>query len=305
MPSLGAPILLSFGVGFSYQLGLEEPSESSKRQAKEGGGPERKETPTSSGDRRRRIAGSESSRRGRGSGGSSSGSGSGSSGEVGDRADGVKEPRICASVQETPKAVPLDRFVKKGDSPAFAAAGANHSILRTSEGKLFRWGVEDGDVHPFPTGVCTQIPLPCIEVCCGRKHTVALMKGGFVMSWGTGYFGQLGHGDNASYRHPRLLRRLDPQRLGERVVQVACGGYHSAVATDAGRVFTWGFNRYGQCGNGSKDNTVPEPSLVDLSRVTPGAVGEVPKVLCGRHHSALVTRGGALYTWGACSFGKA
>ncbi|CAM9865992.1 unnamed protein product, partial [Ectocarpus sp. 8 AP-2014] len=196
------------------------------------------------------------------------------------------------------------RFVKKGDSPAFAAAGANHSILRTSEGKLFRWGVEDGDVHPFPTGVCTQIPLPCIEVCCGRKHTVALMKGGFVMSWGTGYFGQLGHGDNASYRHPRLLRRLDPQRLGERVVQVACGGYHSAVATDAGRVFTWGFNRYGQCGNGSKDNTVPEPSLVDLSRVTPGALGEVPKVLCGRHHSALVTRGGALYTWGACSFGK-
>lgn len=98
------------------------------------------------------------------------------------------------------------------------------SILRTSEGKLFRWGVEDGDVHPFPTGVCTQIPLPCIEVCCGRKHTVALMKGGFVMSWGTGYFGQLGHGDNASYRHPRLLRRLDPQRLGERVVQVrGCG----------------------------------------------------------------------------------
>lgn len=88
-------------------------------------------------------------------------------------------------------------------------------------------------------------------------------------------------------------------------LQVACGGYHSAVATDAGRVFTWGFNRYGQCGNGSKDNTVPEPSLVDLSLVTPGAVGEVPKVLCGRHHSALVTRGGALYTWGACSFGKA
>ncbi|CAN0454852.1 unnamed protein product, partial [Scytosiphon promiscuus] len=49
---------------------------------------------------------------------------------------------------------------------------------------------------------------------------MALMKGGFVMTWGTGYFGQLGHGDNASYRHPRLLRRLDPHRLGERVVQV-------------------------------------------------------------------------------------
>lgn len=101
---------------------------------------------------------------------------------------------------------------------------------------------------------------------------------GFVMTWGTGYFGQLGHGDNASYRHPRLLRRLDPQRLGEMVIQVACGGYHSAVVTDAGRVFSWGFNRYGQCGNGSKDNTVPEPAPVDLSNVPPGRVGEAPKV---------------------------
>lgn len=63
-------------------------------------------------------------------------------------------------------------------------------------------------------------------------------------------------------------------------------------------------HRYGQCGNGSKDNTVPEPVLVDLSGVSSGAVDDVPKVLCGRHHSALVTRTGALYSWGACSFGK-
>lgn len=34
-----------------------------------------------------------------------------------------------------------------------------------------------------------------------------------------------------------------------------------------------------------------DPSLVD-------------KVVCGRHHTALVTGWGGLYTWGACSFGK-
>lgn len=114
------------------------------------------------------------------------------------------------------------------------------SVLLTSEGKLFRWGVEDGEVYRFPTGVCTQIPLPCVEISCGRKHTMALMKGGFVMTWGTGYFGQLGHGDNVSYRHPRLLRRLDPTRLGEKVVQVRttrrrrrCGGVLTAVAAVA------------------------------------------------------------------------
>ena len=29
-----------------------------------------------------------------------------------------------------------------------------------------------------------------------------------------------------------------------------------------------------------------------------------PQVLCGRHHSALVVSWGAMYSWGACSFGK-
>lgn len=48
--------------------------------------------------------------------------------------------------------------------------------------------------------------------------------------------------------------------------------------TDAGMVFTWGFNRYGQCGNGSKDNTVPEPALVDLSNIPAGGLGSSPKV---------------------------
>lgn len=66
--------------------------------------------------------------------------------------------------------------------------------------------------------------------------------------------------------------------LSRRVGQIACGGYHSAVVTDAGRVFSWGFNRYGQCGNGSKDNTVGEPALVDLSEVRPGGLGKNPKV---------------------------
>lgn len=91
-----------------------------------------------------------------------------------------------------------------------------------------------------------------------------------------------------------MLKHVDPHRQPTTAValtrshthfcfritrQVACGGYHSAVVTDAGRAFAWGFNRYGQCGNGNKDNTVSEPALVDLSDVPPGRLGEVPQVL--------------------------
>lgn len=68
--------------------------------------------------------------------------------------------------------------------------------------------------------------------------------------------------------------------------QIACGGYHSAVVTDGGRVFSWGFNRYGQCGNGSKDNTVGEPAPVVLSEIRPPGLGKNPKVGRDRRASA-------------------
>jgi alpha-tubulin suppressor-like RCC1 family protein len=39
-------------------------------------------------------------------------------------------------------------------------------------------------VFPVPQRVSVGIPLRCTQVACGRKHCLALMEGGFVMSWG-------------------------------------------------------------------------------------------------------------------------
>ncbi|CAM9510226.1 unnamed protein product, partial [Discosporangium mesarthrocarpum] len=86
--------------------------------------------------------------------------------------------------------------------------------------------------------------------------------------------------------------------------KVACGAYHSVAVTKSGRVFSWGFNRYGQCGDGSMENTISAPSPTKLDRIALDANGRVAQVVCGRHHSALVTSRGGLYTWGGSSFGK-
>ena len=93
------------------------------------------------------------------------------------------------------------------------------------------------------------------------------------MSWGTGYFGQLGHGDDSSWDSPRMIQALEPRRLGggsngSRVTAVACGGSHSGALTDSGRVFMWGLNRGGQCGVASskgKSDSILEPRPVDFS----------------------------------------
>jgi len=114
---------------------------------------------------------------------------------------------------------------------------------------------------------------------------------------------------------------------GDRVVGIAAGGCHSGCYTKAGDVYMWGFNRSGQCGVGpekassssQKSNpmtTVPKPrkleGLVEASNGSETSAGaasgggrlKIVQLVCGRHHSACLTESGAVFCWGATSFGR-
>ena len=45
-------------------------------------------------------------------------------------------------------------------------------------------------------------------------------------------------------------------------MQVACGARHSAAISSDGRVFCWGWDLHGQCGQGTVADNVPAPTLV-------------------------------------------
>uniref|UniRef100_A0A915PMK7 Uncharacterized protein n=1 Tax=Setaria digitata TaxID=48799 RepID=A0A915PMK7_9BILA len=80
------------------------------------------------------------------------------------------------------------------------------------------------------------------QLSAGNDHVLILTVSGAVYSMGTGSHGELGHASLESEQQPRLIERLD----GLVVVQVACGGWHSAALTDNGDVYLWGWNKYGQ-----------------------------------------------------------
>lgn len=75
-----------------------------------------------------------------------------------------------------------------------------------------------------------------------------------------------------------------------RVTGVAAGTYHSCAVTDAGRVYCWGLNNWGQLGDGSQSQSLRPVRVVDL----PPAVA----VAAGDSHSCAITVGGAAYCWG-------
>eukprot|EP01035_Chromulina_nebulosa_P020662 gene20662-26789_t len=180
--------------------------------------------------------------------------------------------------------------------------GSQFTIAIYNNGSIWICGSLNGYIFPTLCPVEVQYPLRCMSISCGKKHILALMEGGFVLSWGNGYFGQLGHNDDSTLDNPKLIHGLEPRVIGSRVISVNCGGSHSGALTENGRVFMWGLNKSGQCGINPKTETVLEPRLVDLS--SSGSNIRASSLCCGRNHTAILTLDSRVFTWGAVACGR-
>ena len=116
-----------------------------------------------------------------------------------------------------------------------------------------------------------------------------------VYAWGNDTFGQLGLGKKTerAYSYPVLCT------FDILIAQVSCGEEHSAFRTVEGLVYTMGSNADGRLGlNDHSLKLVSTPSFVtDLSDV------KVTFISCGSSHTAALTAGGQVFTWGLGSSG--
>ena len=140
------------------------------------------------------------------------------------------------------------------------------------------------------------------------------------MSWGSGYFGQLGHGpDKVFCKEPTVIDRLMPHFVGGDIVAVYAGGMNSAaiVAGDASawknrhrdgrkvetRVFRFGSNKFNQCAvidsGGKSSNAVAYPTpMVAVLHPESGERVSFHALALGRLHSVGLCQSGDLYSWG-------
>ncbi|XP_068814535.1 RCC1 domain-containing protein 1 isoform X1 [Struthio camelus] len=176
------------------------------------------------------------------------------------------------------------------------------------------------------------VPLPpalrARRLALGHEHVLALGPAGETYAWGGGRHGQLGHGVLEPEPEPRLVEAL----AGVPMRELAAGGWHSASVSEAGDLYVWGWNESGQLALPSKalaeERAQAEEAGAGDAELTPhreqpGAEGtefisiqafpalldfpqdlEVSKVSCGSRHTAAVTRGGELYTWGWGKYGQ-
>eukprot|EP00824_Muranothrix_gubernata_P000565 TRINITY_DN10685_c0_g1_i3.p1 TRINITY_DN10685_c0_g1~~TRINITY_DN10685_c0_g1_i3.p1 ORF type:complete len:477 (-),score=83.46 TRINITY_DN10685_c0_g1_i3:60-1490(-) len=182
------------------------------------------------------------------------------------------------------------------------ACRGSHTAGWTDDGELFTWGDGSNGRLGHGDSLTRSLPHPVwalhgkkvVSVALGDYHAIALANTGKVYSWGMGFYGQLGHGDDTDRYSAKMIEALSEVN----VVEVACGLLFSAVLTDQGEVYTWGWGEEGQLGHDDTES-LKSPKLVE------GLRGMKMKHLgCGDFHMAAITEEGHVFTWGDGSFGQ-
>lgn len=169
-----------------------------------------------------------------------------------------------------------------------AACGDVHNAVLDARGRVYTWGGADSTCLGRECERSKHVPCALSDsafcgdsvhsLAAGPTHTVALGTRGRPWVWGIG--GALGTGD--------WIPRVRPAQLhasafdGAHVAAAACGRRHTLYLDAAGMVWTTDSERF-----------VP----VCLGSAVLGGERAVAIAAC-RDLSAVVTRGGLLYTWG-------
>jgi alpha-tubulin suppressor-like RCC1 family protein len=155
--------------------------------------------------------------------------------------------------------------------------------------------------------------LPAIDLGTGRTATaiasgrymaMALLDNGTVKAWGYGSFGSLGQGNTSnigdgSGEMGDNLPAID-LGTGRTATAIAAGAYHTIVILDNGTVKVWGYNIYGQLGQGNTNNMGDGAGEMgdNLSAIDLGT-GRTATAIHGGYYSTIVRLDdGTIKVWG-------
>ena len=137
-----------------------------------------------------------------------------------------------------------------------------------------------------------------VSVGCGQSFSF-LITVKFTYSWGCGYYGALGHGNEESLMIPKLIEKLKK----ERIKSIRGGAFHSVALTEGGKVFSWGRDHMGQLGLAPLSGT----SKVRLDHKEPEEVvlpTKATKISTFCNHTMVLLGTGVLLSFGDNTHGQ-
>ncbi|MES2630677.1 MAG: hypothetical protein V4611_01850 [Patescibacteria group bacterium] len=215
--------------------------------------------------------------------------------------------------KKTAAAVTTSGTALQGKTVTLVTTGDYHSLAVTSDGGVYSWGKNDtgqlGDgtfvSHDLPAQVATSgTPMAgktITSVSTSGTHSLALASDGTLYTWGSLWLSQV-TGTAQSPSLPAAVNTSGTPMAGKTIIAVEAGANFSVALASDGTVYAWGYNNYGQIGNGTQD-TAATPTLVDTSG-TPMAGKTITAISAGNGSVLAIDSNGAAYAWGANSYGQ-
>jgi len=204
-----------------------------------------------------------------------------------------------------------DTGVLAGKTVTAIAAGNGYSLALTSDGKVYAWGYNA--IGQLGNGATTTSLVPVAVTATGvlagktvtaiaarDGHSLALASDGKVYAWGSNSFGQLGNNTTTTSSVPVAVTATGVL-AGKTVTAISAGNYHSLALTSDGKVYAWGYNYYGQLGNGTNISS-SVPVAVTVTGVLAGKT--VTALAASMSHSLALTSDGRAYSWGRNIYGQ-
>ncbi len=182
------------------------------------------------------------------------------------------------------------------------STGDDHTCGLTSRGEAYCWGYNfygqlgdgttiDSDENG-PQRVIGGLRFASISV--GDVHTCGLTSSGAAYCWGSNFYGELGDGTmtGSGVNGPQAVIG------GLRFASLNVGYSHACGLTSRGAAYCWGYNGYGELGDGTTtDSGVNGPQAV-LGGLRFASISAGYIFTCG------LTSRGAAYCWGYNDYGQ-
>lgn len=187
------------------------------------------------------------------------------------------------------------------------AAGGLHSIALKTDGTVWTWGSNNygqlGDDSLVDKDEPVNVAFggkPAKLIAAGGAFSVAVTTDNEIYVWGYNGLGQLGL-DPATDPIRKTPALVTIPGIGT-VKAVAAGLDHVLVMNDQGVIWAWGYNGFGQLGNGATATINHIPNLIGTFDSTVQVDGLSPILAIG-HHS-LAFQGRELKAWGSNVYGQ-
>jgi len=175
------------------------------------------------------------------------------------------------------------------------AVGSSHScaIYKTkSENSVHCWGLNRNGQLGLPNVQLNQSELK-IEglwqnISVGSVHTCGYSNYREIYCWGGGLMGQIGNGGSSNVYLPSIVNISGI----ENIQKIESGSFHNCAIINGGEIYCWGWNAYGQLGDGSHENKI-NPVRVTFPE------GQMAKsISLGESHTCALLKSEEIYCWG-------